>query len=160
MHVCICLYVCVWYSGTVKSRDRTEPAVGAFVIRELYYTYNDVWLVELLFDDVLDWNTFLWNNRRLSPYGLMALGSNPYTPIQVCMYVCIVTFVSCTRHSLSQLLLHSSVALSLTHSLAIIGICSSVPTPSIHTHRVAMSTNSKVPVMHPALTTHQYMTFH
>jgi hypothetical protein len=46
--------------------DRTEPAIGSKVLFELFQKYNDVWIVELLFDDLVGWNDFLWENRRLN----------------------------------------------------------------------------------------------
>jgi hypothetical protein len=64
-----------WSSGGLKSQDRTEPPVGAKVLLELYEKYNDKWVVEALFDDLLDWNDWFFENRFLQPFGLIGLGS-------------------------------------------------------------------------------------
>ena len=37
-----------------KSQDRTEPNGGAKVLLEFWKKWGDKWLVELLFDDLLD----------------------------------------------------------------------------------------------------------
>jgi len=63
-------------AGGTKSVDRTEPPVGARVLLELFKKYNDVWLVDLLFDDLLSWNDWLLQQRTLGPLGLVSLGSN------------------------------------------------------------------------------------
>ena len=52
---------CAWANG-VTSRDRSQPPVGALMVRELYRRFGERWLLEALFDDLLAW------------------GSNPYTP--------------------------------------------------------------------------------
>lgn len=53
-------------SNGVKSRDRSQPPVGSMVLRELYRKFHDKWLLEELFDDIYDWNTWYCNNRSLS----------------------------------------------------------------------------------------------
>ena len=40
-------------AGGTKSIDRTEPPIGAKVMLEMYTKFQDLWLVELLFDDLL-----------------------------------------------------------------------------------------------------------
>ena len=40
--------------GGAKSMDRTEPPVGAKALLQLFGKYHDAWIVELLFDDLLD----------------------------------------------------------------------------------------------------------
>lgn len=71
-----------WSTGGVKSQDRTEPAVGAKVLLELFRKYQDTWIVDALFDDLLDWNNWFVDNRILLPKGLVGLGSHyePHTP--------------------------------------------------------------------------------
>jgi len=60
--------------GGYKNQDRTEPLVGARVLLELFRRYNDTWLVELVFDDVLDWVD--WTSRaRTRNHGLYTLRS-------------------------------------------------------------------------------------
>jgi hypothetical protein len=64
-------------SGTRKSRDRTEPPIGAKVTWEIYQKCNETWLIELLYDDLFDWNTWFVENRLLVPDKLICLGSDP-----------------------------------------------------------------------------------
>lgn len=64
-----------WSTGGLKSQDRSEPPVGAKVLHELYRKYNDKWIVEALFDDLLDWNNWFMENRMINPPGVIALGS-------------------------------------------------------------------------------------
>ena len=61
------------------SRDRSEPPVGALVVRELYRKFGDRWLLEEVFDDLLRWNRF-WHERR-NQQGLLCYGSDPYEPV-------------------------------------------------------------------------------
>jgi hypothetical protein len=37
--------------------------------------YGSDWLVPLLIDDLLDWNNWMWNQRRQQPQDLMVLGN-------------------------------------------------------------------------------------
>lgn len=59
-----------------KSVDRTEPPIGAKVLLEMYNKYKDMWLVELLFDDLVGWSDWFLRERVLEPLGLIALGSD------------------------------------------------------------------------------------
>ena len=68
-------------SGTRKTRDRTEPPVGARVTWEIYQKCNEAWLIELLYGDLMDWNTWFVENRCLLPHGMICLGSDP-TPVR------------------------------------------------------------------------------
>lgn len=63
--------------GGYKDQDRTEPPVGAKVVLELYRRFGDAWLVELLFDDMLDWNDWFFRQRIgiVPPLELVVLGS-------------------------------------------------------------------------------------
>ena len=68
--------------GTVtnlKSRDRSQPPVGSMVVRQLYQRYGDRWLLEEVFDDLLEWNHW-WAVHRMHD-GLLCWGSDPYTPL-------------------------------------------------------------------------------
>jgi hypothetical protein len=72
-------------AGTVKSRDRSNPPVTAKVLHEITKRWGlakTKWVVELCFDDLLEWNTWMFENRREVPLGLMSWGSNsyPYAP--------------------------------------------------------------------------------
>ena len=51
-------------------------AVGAKVLLEMYTKYKDEWIVELLFDDLLDWSNWFLRARVLPPAGLISLGGN------------------------------------------------------------------------------------
>jgi hypothetical protein len=56
------------------SQDRNRPPVGAKVLHELYQKYKDRWLVEAVFDDLMDWNNWFMDNRLLAPFDVIALG--------------------------------------------------------------------------------------
>jgi hypothetical protein len=60
-----------------KSRDRSQPPVGSLVVRELYRKYREKWFVDFLFDDLLTWNRWFADHRRLSN-GQLCWGSDPY----------------------------------------------------------------------------------
>ena len=62
-------------AGGSKSMDRTEPPVGAKTLLDLYKKWGDRWVVELLFDDLLDWSNWFIRRRLLPPLDLVALGS-------------------------------------------------------------------------------------
>ena len=59
--------------------DRTEPYVGAMVLREHFRKFNDLRIVELLYDDLLTWNTWALERRTLGPVGLISVGSDVVT---------------------------------------------------------------------------------
>lgn len=75
-----CMYPYFWQpncaTAGAKSQDRTEPTAGAKVLLELYRKYQDRWLVELLFDDLLDANNWAVRERTRAPLGLIALGTS------------------------------------------------------------------------------------
>ena len=60
-----------------KSRDRSQPPVGALALKEIYRIYREKWIVEYLFDDLLAWNRWFAGNRRLAN-GQLCWGSDPY----------------------------------------------------------------------------------
>ncbi len=62
-----------------KSRDRSQPPVGALAVREIYRKYRDKKFVRELFEPLLRWNRWFAQNRML-PNGWLCWGSNPYTP--------------------------------------------------------------------------------
>jgi hypothetical protein len=62
----------------LKSRDRSEPPVGALMVREIYRKYREDWFLEEVFTDLLRWNRF-WHERRAID-GLLCWGSEPYEP--------------------------------------------------------------------------------
>ena len=63
-------------AGGTKSIDRTEPPIGAKVMLEMYKKFKDLWIVELLFDDLLAWNDWFVAERMLAPLGIVSLGSD------------------------------------------------------------------------------------
>jgi hypothetical protein len=52
--------------GGAKSMDRTEPPVGSKALLQLFNKYQDKWVVELLFDDLLDCAHPLYCSARRS----------------------------------------------------------------------------------------------
>ena len=69
-------YVSNYASGSSK-QGWSQPPVGSKVLLELFRKYNDAWLVELLFDDLLDWSNWFVAARTRKPLGLICLGG-PY----------------------------------------------------------------------------------
>lgn len=65
-----------WAAGGSKSQDRTEPPIGAKVLLDIYKKHGDVWIVDLLIDDLIDWNDWFWRYRILEGSNLIALGSD------------------------------------------------------------------------------------
>ena len=59
--------------------DRTEPYVGAMVVREHYRKFKEIRLLELLYDDLLTWNDWALAKRALQPGGLISVGSDVVT---------------------------------------------------------------------------------
>jgi hypothetical protein len=62
-----------------KSRDRSQPPLGTLAVREIYRRYREKWLVEYLFDDLLAWNRWFAEHRRLKN-GQLCWGSDPFEP--------------------------------------------------------------------------------
>ena len=52
-----------WAAGGSKS-ETAEPAVGGRVLLEMWKRFREQWIVELLFDDLFDWNKWQWDRRR------------------------------------------------------------------------------------------------
>ena len=63
----------------VKSRDRSQPPVGSFCVREIYRKYHEKWFLELLYDQLMTWNRWWAEKRDIN--GLLAWGSNFYQPL-------------------------------------------------------------------------------
>lgn len=59
-----------------KTQDRSQPPVGSRMVLELYRKYEELWLVELLYPALLEWNTWFYRNRR-SDAGALCWGSDP-----------------------------------------------------------------------------------
>jgi len=62
-----------------KSRDRSQPPVGAMSVRMLCDQFNETTLAEQLFDALLTWNRW-WPESR-DQDGYLCWGSDPYEPI-------------------------------------------------------------------------------
>jgi len=65
-------------AGGDKSIDRTEPPVGAMILKEIYMKYKDDWIVELLFPNLLTWNDWFLRERTHGELGLISLGSDGF----------------------------------------------------------------------------------
>lgn len=67
-----------------KSRDRSQPPVGALVVRALCDRFNETTLAQRLFDKLLTWNRW-WPAHR-DQDGYLTWGSDPYEPVTGCTY--------------------------------------------------------------------------
>ncbi|MCX6300033.1 MAG: trehalase family glycosidase [Bacteroidetes bacterium] len=65
-------------SSNYASDDRSEPPVGALIVKEIYKKYKEKWLLNELFDDLLKWNRW-WSDKR-DIDGYLCWGSDPYIP--------------------------------------------------------------------------------
>ena len=68
--------------GTVsncKSRDRSEPPVGGLMVREIYRRFGEQWFLAEVFDDLLEWNRWWYEQRDNG--GVLSWGSTPYEPV-------------------------------------------------------------------------------
>jgi len=61
------------------TRDRSQPPVGSMCVREVYRKFGEKWFLELLYDDLLEWNRWWAENRDYE--GLLSYGSNVYDPV-------------------------------------------------------------------------------
>lgn len=61
------------------TRDRSQPPVGSMCVREIYRKFGEKWFLELLYDDLLEWNRWWAENRDYE--GLLCYGSNEYEPV-------------------------------------------------------------------------------
>ena len=57
-----------------KSWDRSQPPVGAIMVKEVYKHYPEKWFLEATFDDLLGWNRW-WFKKRMNE-GLLSFGSH------------------------------------------------------------------------------------
>ncbi len=62
-----------------KTRDRSQPPVGALAVREVCRCFGDRTLAASLFDSLLEWNRWFAEHRML-PTGQLCWGSDPYAP--------------------------------------------------------------------------------
>jgi hypothetical protein len=66
-------------AGTHKTRDRSNPPVTAKILHEITKRWGanrTRWVVELCFDDLLNWNTWMYTRRYHTPY---TIHHTPYT---------------------------------------------------------------------------------
>ncbi len=66
-------------ANNFKSRDRSQPPVGALAVREIYRKYRDKEFVRELFEPLLRWNRWFADHRMLDN-GWLCWGSDPYEP--------------------------------------------------------------------------------
>lgn len=67
--------------GRWLSEDRTERPVAATLLLQIYNKWHSKhmdlqWLLNLLYPDLLDWQNWLWSERRLAPLQLAGMGSD------------------------------------------------------------------------------------
>ena len=65
-------------AGGMRSQDRTEPPIGAKVTLNLVNKFGADrmgWVVDALFDDLLDWNDWFIRKRLKPPLNMVALGT-------------------------------------------------------------------------------------
>jgi len=62
----------------IKSRDRSQPPVGAMMAREIYRKHREKWFLEELFEPLLGWNR--WWEKRRDNGGWISPGSNRFKP--------------------------------------------------------------------------------
>ena len=68
-------------AGGQSSEDRTEPPVGAKTVLSIYNKYKESWIIDVVYDDLLDWSNWFVKKRTIhgSPGqvvdGLISLGS-------------------------------------------------------------------------------------
>jgi len=60
----------------IKSLDRSQPPVGAFVVKEIYKKYKEKWFLNEVFEKLLRWNRWWADNREIDGY--LSYGSDPY----------------------------------------------------------------------------------
>jgi len=60
------------------TKDRSQPPVGSLCALKVYQEFNEKWILELLYNDLLEWNEW-WKEKR-DYNGLLCVGSTPYKP--------------------------------------------------------------------------------
>jgi putative isomerase len=68
------------FSGSYGSAsfDRSQPPVGSLVFNQLFKKFQEKWLLEYVYDDLLKWNRWWPKNRDNK--GLLCWGSSPVEP--------------------------------------------------------------------------------
>jgi putative isomerase len=72
-------------SSVCKSEDRSEPPVGALIVKEIYKKYQEKWFLQEVFDDLLRWNRWWSENRDIDGY--LGWGSDPFVPGKIPEYL-------------------------------------------------------------------------
>lgn len=68
-------------SGTFKMRQASQPPIVAKALYEIATRWGvnrTRWALELCFDDLLVWNTWMFTQRREAPLGLLSYGESAY----------------------------------------------------------------------------------
>jgi len=69
----------IYQQDGFKSRDRSQPPVGAISVKEIYRKYREKWFLEETYPKLLTWNRWWSENRDTD--GFLCWGSTPYKPI-------------------------------------------------------------------------------
>lgn len=67
------------HASGYSSEDRSQPPVGSFMTLEVYRRYQEKWIVDLIYPELLKWNAWFYNHRRNKDYGALCWGSDPVT---------------------------------------------------------------------------------
>lgn len=59
--------------------DRSQPPVGSLIIYLIYDKYKDTWLLDKVFNQLLQWNNWYFNSRHIKE-GILGWGSTPFEP--------------------------------------------------------------------------------
>lgn len=63
----------------VKSRDRSQPPVGAHVCMEIYKKWPEKWFLEKVYPTLIGWNRW-FAEHRMTEEGYLCWGSDPFMP--------------------------------------------------------------------------------
>lgn len=64
------------YATGQVSADRSQPPVGSTMLLKTYQIYKEKWIVADMFDDLVRWNQWFYENR-MNDSGALCWGSNP-----------------------------------------------------------------------------------
>ncbi|NLF42927.1 MAG: hypothetical protein GX587_09545 [Bacteroidales bacterium] len=68
------------YGTGQQSLDRSQTPVGSAMALAVYRITNDLWPLNHLYSDLLEWNTWFYNHR-MHPSGALGWGSNPFESV-------------------------------------------------------------------------------
>lgn len=73
-------FVANYASGVHKAYDRSEPQVGALLLKEVYERWGDAWVVQQLWDTLAGWADWVWEQRTHPSHGgpLVVLGDDGF----------------------------------------------------------------------------------